>query len=74
MRGIGNVHTNKKPLQIQSVVLLSIYSVVIPIHLNREMTSSFSYSSLTTDPKYTVSPWSSLWSIVHDNAGKLGYN
>ncbi len=35
----------------------SIYSVVIPIHLNREMASvysSFSYSSLTTNLKYTV--------------------
>ncbi len=38
-------------------VLYSIYSVVIPIHLNREMASvysSFSYSSLTTNLKYTV--------------------
>ncbi len=35
----------------------SIYSVVIPINLNREMASvysSFSYSSLTTNLKYTV--------------------
>ncbi len=35
----------------------SIYSVVIPIHLNREMASVntiLSYSSLTTNLKYTV--------------------
>ncbi len=35
----------------------SIYSVVIPIHMNREMASvysRFSYSSLTTNLKYTV--------------------
>ncbi len=34
-----------------------IYSVVIPIHMNREMAFvylSFSYSSLTTNLKYTV--------------------
>ncbi len=42
----------------------SIYSVVIPIHLNREMASvysSFSYSSLTTNLKYTVAAGSLIY-------------
>ncbi len=49
-----------------------IFLLVIPIHLNREMASvysSFSYSSLTTNLKYTVyclatylhSKWAGLW-------------
>ncbi len=50
----------------------SIYSVVIPIHRNREMASvytSFPYSSLTTNLKYTVklslNTDPQFWSLVY---------